>query len=160
MRLIIDGDGSPVKNEVIQLGQQFGLRVVIVTSVDHFTNKKYPDHVDFIYVDKGADRADYRIVKEIQPGDWVITQDYGLASLVLGKQARVFHHSGKEYTPANIDELLTQRFMGAQLRKAGKRTKGPKPFTALDRQHFIRVLLEAINQENAAGTLTPPKLDS
>lgn len=140
MRFIIDGDGSPVKNEVIQLARQFQLPVVIVTSVDHFTNKDYPAHVSFIYVDKGADRADYRIVKEIQPGDWVITQDYGLASLVLGKQARVFHHSGKEYTAANIDELLTQRFMGAQLRKAGKRTKGPKPFTAQDREQFTQVM--------------------
>lgn len=149
MRFIIDGDGSPVKNEVIQLAQKFQLPVVIVTSVDHFTNKEYPPHVSFIYVDKGADRADYRIVKEIQREDWIITQDYGLASLVLGKQARVFHHSGKEYTAANIDELLTQRFMGAQLRKAGKRTKGPKPFTLQDREHFTEVMTENLKEEKA-----------
>ncbi|MFZ8764201.1 YaiI/YqxD family protein [Enterococcus diestrammenae] len=160
MRLIIDGDGSPVKNEVIGLGQRFGLSVVIVTSVDHFTNKEYPPHVSFIYVDKGADRADYRIVKEIQPGDWVITQDYGLASLVLGKHARVFHHSGKEYTPDNIDELLTQRFIGAQLRKAGKRTKGPKPFTALDRQQFTKILTQMLHQTMITGTSIPSELEN
>ncbi|KAF1300976.1 MULTISPECIES: YaiI/YqxD family protein [Enterococcus] len=140
MRLVIDGDGSPVKEEVIQLGREYDLPVLIVTSVDHYTRKEYPDFVQFIYVDKGADRADYRIVKEIQPGDVVVTQDYGLASLVLGKKAHVFHHSGKEYQIETIDELLMQRYLGAQIRKAGKRTKGPKPFTLEDRQHFKQQL--------------------
>lgn len=144
MRFVIDGDGSPVKNEVIALGAKFQVPVVIVTSVDHYTLKEYPAFVQFIYVDKGADRADYRIIQEILPGDWVITQDYGLASLVLGKEARVFHHSGREYTSANIDELLTQRFLGAQMRKAKKRTKGPKPFTASDREQFTQVMEERL----------------
>ena len=57
MRLFIDGDGSPVKNEVIELAQQYQLPVVIVTSVDHYTTKDYPAHVHFVYVDKGSDRA-------------------------------------------------------------------------------------------------------
>ena len=144
MRFVIDGDGSPVKNEVIALSAKFQVPVVIVTSVDHYTLKEYPAFVQFIYVDKGADRADYRIIQEILPGDWVITQDYGLASLVLGKEARVFHHSGREYTSANIDELLTQRFLGAQMRKAKKRTKGPKPFTASDREQFTQVMEERL----------------
>ena len=144
MRFVIDGDGSPVKNEVIALGAKFHVPVVIVTSVDHFTTKEYPEFVSFIYVDKGADRADYRIIQELLPDDWVITQDYGLASLVLGKKARVFHHSGKEYTLENIDELLTQRFIGAQMRKARKRTKGPKPFTQENREHFTQVMTERL----------------
>ena len=67
--LIIDGDGSPVKEEVIQLGAKFQLPVLIVTSVDHYTRKEYPAFVRFIYVDKGADSADFQIVKEraLQP---------------------------------------------------------------------------------------------
>lgn len=147
MRLIIDGDGSPVKEEVIRLGREYHLPVIIVTSVDHYTIKEYPEFVDFIYVDKGADRADYRIVQEVHKDDWVITQDYGLASLVLGKKARVFHHSGKEYTFDNIDELLTQRYLGAQMRKAGKRTKGPKPFTKEDREAFYEIMKEKLTEQ-------------
>ncbi|MEG2253928.1 MAG: DUF188 domain-containing protein, partial [Vagococcus sp.] len=77
MILVIDGDGSPVKNEVIELGREFSLPVVIVTSIDHFTHKEYPDFIQFIYVDKGNDGADYRIVKEIKAGDFIVTQDYG-----------------------------------------------------------------------------------
>lgn len=140
MRLMIDGDGSPVKEEVIRLGQKFDLPVVIITSVDHYTTKEYPAFVRFVYVDKGADRADYQIVKEILPGDFLITQDYGLASLVLPKQARVFHHSGKEYLKENIDELLMQRYLSAEIRRSGKRTKGPKAFTQQDRQYFYAAL--------------------
>lgn len=147
MRLVIDGDGSPVKEEVISLGKEFHLPVVIVTSVDHYTRKEYPAFVQFIYVDKGADRADYRIVKEIQKEDIVITQDYGLASLVLGKKARAFHHNGKEYLIETIDELLMQRYLGAQMRKSGSRTKGPKPFTAEDRQHFKQILREVLQKK-------------
>lgn len=147
MRLMIDGDGSPVKEEVIRLGRKFNLPVIIITSVDHYTTKEYPDFVHFIYVDKGADRADYQIVKEIETGDWLITQDYGLASLVLPKQARIFHHSGKEYLKETIDELLMQRYLSAEIRRSGKRTKGPKPFTKQDRQDFYDQL-DAILQEN------------
>lgn len=144
MRFVIDGDGSPVKEEVIRLGKEFQLPVLIITSVDHYTMKEYPDFVQFIYVDKGADRADYQIVKEIKPGDLLITQDYGLASLVLPKKARVFHHSGKEYLAETIDQLLMQRYIGGQMRKAGKRTKGPKPFTASDRQLFYEIMTDVV----------------
>ena len=146
MRLFIDGDGSPVKNEVIELAQQYQLPVVIVTSVDHYTTKDYPAHVHFVYVDKGSDRADYEIVKEIEPGDFLVTQDYGLASLVLPKKARVFHHNGTEYLPETIDFLLGQRYLGAQMRKSGKRTKGPKPFTKEDREAFKRIFENELRQ--------------
>ena len=150
MRLLIDGDGSPVKEEVIALGQKFNLPVLIVTSVDHYSTKVYPKEVAFIYVDKGADRADYQIVKEIQVGDILITQDYGLASLVLPKKARVFHHSGQEYLPETIDQLLMQRYLSAQIRKTGKRTKGPKPFTAQDRQNFSKELEQVLLTKQSA----------
>ncbi|MFC6346593.1 YaiI/YqxD family protein [Vagococcus carniphilus] len=146
MRLVIDGDGSPVKDEVVELGRKYGLPVLIVTSVDHFTTKEYPDFLTFIYVDKGADGADYRIVKEIKENDMVITQDYGLASLLLGKKVRIFHHNGKEYLPETIDSLLTQRYIGGQMRKAGKRTKGPKPFTKADREHFTKILTKVLEE--------------
>lgn len=147
MRLMIDGDGSPVKEEVIQLGKKFQLPVLIVTSIDHYTNKEEPEFVHFIYVDKGAEQADYEIVKLVEPNDILVTQDYGLASLALPKGARVFHHSGEEYKKETIDILLNQRYMSAQMRKAGKKTKGPKAFTKKDREHFFMVLNEFLAKE-------------
>ena len=146
MRFVIDGDGSPVKNEVIKLGETFQIPVVIVTSIDHYTNKVYPDFIEFIYVDKGSHSADYRIVKEVQDNDVIITQDYGLASLLLTKPVRVFHHSGQEYTLQTIDTLLNQRYIGSQMRKAGKKTKGPKAFTQQDKDIFIKKMLDVIGK--------------
>lgn len=146
MKLYIDGDGSPVKTDVIQIAKEFKLPVVIVTSFDHFTNKEYPDFVSFVYVDKGQDAADYKIVALIHPGDILITQDYGLASLVLGKGARVLHQSGKEYTERNIGNMLEQRYHSAKLRKAGMRTKGPTAFAEEEHQKFRQQLNQTIQE--------------
>lgn len=139
MKILIDGDGSPVKDETIALAEKYHLPVIIVTSIAHYTTHIYPDYVDMLYVERGADRADYKIIGLIEKGDVVITQDYGLASLVLTK-AHVMHHTGMLYTPNNIDQLLTQRYLGQQNRKAGKRTKGLHPFSAENRQQFIKQL--------------------
>lgn len=147
MKLLIDADASPVKNEVIKLAEHFGLKVVIVSSISHFTFETYPDFVEVVYVETGADRADFKIVQLAQPGDIIITQDYGLASLLLPKKCRVVHHRGYEYTSENIDMLLHNRHFSALERQSGVRTKGPKPFTKDDRRkftHFLRNLLESI----------------
>lgn len=146
MQLFIDGDASPVKNDVIDLAQAHGLQVRIVTSVDHYTTRQYPDFVSMTYVDKGQDMADFKIVSLLQRGDILVTQDYGLASLVLSK-ARVFHHTGWEYTSNNIDQLLASRYHSSQLRKAGHRTKGPRPYSEEQRQTFINLLDEVIKAE-------------
>src|SRR5699024_4377011 len=148
MRFVIDGDGSPVKEEVICLGKKYHVPVLIVTSVDHYTLKEFAELVHYLYVDKGADRANYQIIHELQQGDILVTQDYGLASLALPKKVRVFHHSGKEYTFQTIDELLTQRYLGAQMRKAGKKTKGPKAFTQKDRDFFYDTLDTILRDKN------------
>ncbi len=146
MRLVIDGDGSPVKETTIAVAKEYGLSVVIVTSIDHYSKKEYPAFVEFIYVDRGADSADFKIVSVLQPEDILITQDYGLASLTLAKAAHVLHQTGLEYTAMNIDSLLTQRFIGNKMRQAKQRTKGPKPFTDADRAHFKEVLEGFIQQ--------------
>ncbi|MGH2118064.1 YaiI/YqxD family protein [Aerococcus sp. L_32] len=139
MKIFIDGDGSPTKQETIQLAKKYDLPVVLVTSIDHFSKKLVADHVETVYVERGADSADFKILSMISAGDIVVTQDYGLASLALAK-ATVIHHSGMIYTDMNIDQLLRQRYESQQMRKAKMRTKGPKPFTAEDRHHFIQAL--------------------
>ncbi|MDR0922111.1 MAG: YaiI/YqxD family protein [Lactobacillales bacterium] len=129
MRIFIDGDGSPVKEDVYQIAKEYGVKVVLVTSFDHYSEKELVGEVERVYVDRGADSADFKIMQLIQAGDILVTQDYGLASLVLPKQARVLHQLGFEYTSNNIDELLTQRYFGQISRKSGKHSKAPKPFT-------------------------------
>ena len=87
-----------------------------------------PNHVETIYIDDGPDAVDYKIVKLATPEDIVITQDYGLASLLLSKVKIVMHHKGHLYRSSNIDMLLQQRYNNAQIRKQGGRHKGPPLF--------------------------------
>ncbi len=146
MKILIDADASPVKQEVIQLAEKYTLKVVIVSSISHYTNDSYPDFVKIVYVERGADMADFKIVQLAKKDDIVITQDYGLASLLLPKGCRVVHHLGYEYTDQNIDRLLQSRHIGALKRKNGERTKGPKPFTHADRENFIDFFTDLLEE--------------
>lgn len=139
MQLIIDGDACPVKESVYRLGRKYGVPVILVTSYDH-ASQNLPEDIHVVYVDRGQDSADFKIVSLLKAKDILITQDYGLASLVLPKQVRVLHHAGKEYTKANIDLLLEQRHFSAKMRKSGQKTKGPSKFTEEQRQIFEQTL--------------------
>ncbi|RKQ33285.1 YaiI/YqxD family protein [Oceanobacillus halophilus] len=145
MKIYVDADACPVKDIVITEAKKADLPVTLVTSFSHFSNEKQPAGVETIYVDTGADAADYRIMKLAKKGDMIITQDYGLASLGLAKGCRVLHHKGFRYSNDNIDQLLQTRYLSAMARKSGKRTKGPRPFTEEDRLKFKELFLEEIN---------------
>ena len=145
MKIYVDADACPVKDVVISEGRKANIPVILVTSFSHFSNAEQPSGVETIYVDSGADAADYRIMKLAEAGDIIITQDYGLASLGLAKGNIVLHHKGFRYTNENIDQLLQTRYFSAMARKSGKRTKGPKPFTAEDREQFRTLFKEVIS---------------
>lgn len=144
MKIYVDADACPVKDTIIEEATSRGFPVTLVTSISHYSLQENPPGVETIYVDNGREAADYRIMKLSRKGDLVITQDYGLASLALAKQCLVMHHKGFRYTNKNIDELLQTRYLSAQARKAGQRTKGPKAFTKEDkelfRERFVSVL--------------------
>lgn len=144
MTIIVDADACPVIDEIIELAGKHQLEVILVRNFNHFTSKQYPDYVSVQYVDDGADSADYRIVALARPDDIVITQDYGLASLLLNKKAIILHHNGKRYTPDNIDQLLTVRHTSQQMRRAGLRTKGPKALSPADKSYFKDQLKKTI----------------
>lgn len=136
MKIIVDADACPVKNEIIEVAATFDLSVLLVMSIAHYSFDSLPEHVESIYVEKGADRADFKIVQLAKENDVIVTQDYGLASLLLPKGCRVIHHKGYEYTDHNIDRLLETRHFSALQREAGQRTKGPSVFTEDDRKKF------------------------
>lgn len=150
MRIVIDGDGSPVKEVAIEEALKRGLPVLIVTSFAHYSPRELPTHVEVVYVDSQKEAADYRIMQLLEGSDILITQDYGLASLALGKGCVVLHHGSFQYTLDNIERLLQTRYLNAQMRKSGKRTKGPKPFTKEDRDAFRRFLVGFLDADKAA----------
>ncbi|GGB00803.1 YaiI/YqxD family protein [Macrococcus hajekii] len=145
--LIVDADACPVIDEIIDIAGQYQLNVILVRNFNHFTSRQYPSFVTLDYVDDGFDSADYRIVQLASKQDIVITQDYGLASLLLNKQVTVLHHTGSIYSQDNIEYLLMVRHSSQQMRRARHKTKGPKALTEADRQHFCQQLEKTIRNQ-------------
>lgn len=144
MKIIVDADACPVKDIIFRETAHENIPVTLVSSISHFSNQDVPAHVETVYVDAGRDAADFKIVALTKKEDIVVTQDYGLASLLLPKGAKVLHHKGFEYDAMNINHLLDTRHMGAAIRQAGGRTKGPKPFSKEDREAFRKLFNEKI----------------
>ncbi|RSU13085.1 hypothetical protein CBF29_05295 [Vagococcus elongatus] len=145
MTVIIDGDACPVKEIIYTICERYQVPVTLVTSYDHSSNK-VPENVNCVYVDRGQDSADFKIISLLHTGDILVTQDYGLASLALPKKVRVVHHSGKEYTQATIDMLLESRHFSAKMRQSGQRTKGPKKFSEASRQKFAKKFEQMLDE--------------
>ena len=123
MRILIDADGCPVVNETIKVAHKFNLESIIFCDTSHNFDEK---NIKVIVVSKGIDAVDFAILNNIEKGDIVITQDYGLASLVLSRNSYAINQSGMVYTNENIDALLYSRYISKKMRNSGARIKGPK----------------------------------
>lgn len=144
MKVIIDADACPVKDIVIKETKDENIEVVLVSSLSHFSSRELDSHVRAIYVDAGPDAADYKIVQLAEAGDVIVTQDYGLASLLLPKGCTVLHHTGFEYNKMNMDHLLETRHMSSVIRRDGGRTKGPKALSQEDKNSFLKAFQEVL----------------
>ena len=122
MTLIIDADGCPVRKEAVKLAKKYNLQAIIVSDINHMIRDKY---AKIVTVDKGYDSADFKIVGLMKPGDLVVTQDYGLASLVLSKGGFAIDQNGMVFNDDNIEMLLLRRHVSKNIRRAGGKTKGP-----------------------------------
>jgi uncharacterized protein YaiI (UPF0178 family) len=134
MKIIVDADACPVKEIIIKVGKELDIPIMLVHSLSHVSHHSHD--VEQIIVDNVSQAADMMIMNKAKKGDLLITQDYGLASIALGKGALVLHHGGMRYTDENINQLLFQRHLSAKIRRAGGKTKGPKAFTNEDRERF------------------------
>lgn len=106
---------------IVQTAAKYKVPVLILCDTAHQIQR---DGAQTMTFDKGADSVDFTLVNRVHPGDLVITQDYGLASMCLARRARVLNQNGLEYTPENIDGLLFRRHENKKLLRAGKHPKG------------------------------------
>ena len=91
-----------------------------------------------ITVGAGADAVDFKLVSLCQKGDIVVTQDYGVAAMILGKGAYGIYQSGKWYTDENIDQMLMERHLTKKARNSKKKhhLKGPAKRTEANDKRF------------------------
>ena len=89
-------------------------------------------------IEAGADAVDYKLISICHKGDIVVSQDYGVAAMTLGKGAYAIHQSGKWYTNDNIDRMLMERHLNKKARRASGKNhlKGPRKRTSEDDEHF------------------------
>lgn len=143
MRVVIDADACPVVDIALDIASEKGVRCVLVSDNAHFFER---ENAECLIVDKGADSADIKIANTVSRGDIVITQDYGLAAMCLGKGAKVLNQNGLIFTDKNIETLLYSRFMNKKMRMAGKRTKGPPKRTAENDESFIKAFRKLLEE--------------
>ena len=141
MRILIDADGCPVIKQTIDTAKRYNIKVIIFCDTSHIINN---DYAKTITVSKGADSVDFALVNQIIPDDIVITQDYGLAAMVLSKKGKAITQNGLIITDNNLNMLLTSRYENKKLRMSGKHTKGPKRRTADNDKAFVTALEKLI----------------
>ena len=141
MKVLIDADACPVVSVAADLCEKFNIPCILLFDTAHVINRPNAETLVF---DKGADSVDFAIANRVSPGDLVITQDYGLASMCLAKKARSLHQDGWEYTQWNMDALLLQRHESRKFRAAGGRTKGPKKRTAQQDKAFEEAMMKLL----------------
>ena len=142
MKILVDADACPVKEIIVRLAKQRNIPVTMICDTSHRLNDGYSK---IITVDTQADSVDFALIGLLSHEDIVITQDYGVAAMTLGKGARAINQNGLVYTNENMDMLLMERHIGAKVRRSGGRTKGSPKRTKEDNERFEAVFAELLD---------------
>ena len=135
MKIFVDADACPVVDIVEQIAGSHNIPVTLLCDTNHVLRS---DYSEVIVVGAGADAVDFKLISLCKRDDIVVTQDYGVAAMALGKGAAAIHQSGKWYTNQNIDQMLMERHLNRKARRSSHKNhiKGPKKRTAEDDERF------------------------
>lgn len=142
MKILVDADACPVKEILVAIAKRRRVPVTMLIDTSHVLNDGYST---VITVDQGRDSADIRLVNLIEPGDVVVTQDYGVAAMSLSRGAKALNQNGLVYDGSNMDRLLFERALGQKIRRAGGRAGKNRKRTAEDDEAFRRSLEQMLN---------------
>jgi len=143
MRIIVDADACPGKHIIEELAKKFSLELIYYCDINHFLSS---DYGTVKYMDSGFQSVDMKIANEAKAEDVIVTQDYGVAAMVLGKKAYAINPKGFIYSEDNIDKLLFERHMSAKVRRGGGKTFNPKKRTSEDDERLRSNLIKLITK--------------
>ena len=137
MQIYVDADACPVVSIVEEVAEKYRLNVTLLCDTNHILTS---DYSEVIVVGAGADAVDYKLISICHKGDIVVSQDYGVAAMALGKGAYAIHQSGKWYTNENIDQMLMERHLNKKARRCSHKNhlKGPRRRTEEDDKRFAQ----------------------
>lgn len=152
MRILVDADACPVVKIVEQTARKYGVEVILFCDTNHVL---YSEYARVHTIGAGADAVDFALTAACRQGDIVVTQDYGVAAMILSRGACGLHQSGKRYTNENIDQLLMERHLAkkARMSKVKHHMKGPKKRTEEDDRRFAQALESLIMERLRAETV-------
>lgn len=146
MKILVDADACPVKDIIEDIAKGFGIPVLMFIDTSHILSSFYSE---IVIVSKAPDAVDFALINRTERGDIVVTQDYGVAAMALGKGAHAIHQSGKIYTENNIDLMLMERHIAMKNRRAGIRTgKNPKKRTNAEDDKFMSAFYRLCKKAN------------
>ena len=137
MQIFVDADACPVVDIVEKIAKEYNVPVTLLCDTNHVLSSAYSE---VAIVGAGADAVDYKLISICHKGDIVVSQDYGVAAMALGKGAYAIHQSGKWYTNDNIDQMLMERHLNKKARRSFHKNhiKGPKKRTEEDDERFAQ----------------------
>ena len=149
MTVYIDADACPVTRIAEDIARKHNIPVILLCDTSH---RLTSDYSTVKVIGAGADAVDLALINLCRRGDIVVTQDYGVAALALGKGAKAIHQSGKWYTDENIDGLLMERHLAMKARRSGKHhMKGPAKRTEEDDKRFAESFERLITRTEEDG---------
>lgn len=136
MKILVDADACPVTRLVEQVAQREKIECILLCDTNHVLHSEYSE---VKIIGAGPDAVDFALLNLCKKGDVVVTQDYGVAAMILGKGAYGIHQSGKWYTNQNIDQLLMERHLAkkARMGKGRHHLKGPAKRREEDDESFL-----------------------
>lgn len=149
MKIFVDADACPVVRIVEKVAKEKDISVCLLCDTNHVLQS---DYSEIKIIGAGADAVDFALINLAKRGDIVVTQDYGVAAMALGKGCYGIHQSGRWYTNENIDQLLMERHMAKAARRASSKNhlKGPRKRTKEDDERFeesFRRLVSKVGKE-------------
>lgn len=123
MRIIVDGDSCPSRDIIEKAAKELSIEMDIFCDLNHHITS---DYSNVICMDSGFQSVDMAIFNHVKSEDIVVTGDFGVASMVIGKDAYAVSPKGYVFTEKNIDRLLFERHISQKIRRSGGKTKGPK----------------------------------
>ena len=151
MQIFVDADACPVVDIIEKIAEKYNIKTTLLCDTNHVL---YSDYSEVIVVGAGADAVDYKLISLCHRGDIVVSQDYGVAAMALGKGVYAIHQSGRWYTDENIDRMLMERHPNKKARRSSHKNhiKGPKKRTEEDderfAQSFEKMILMAKSKED------------
>jgi uncharacterized protein YaiI (UPF0178 family) len=144
IRIFVDADACPVKDEVYRVAARHSLPVTVVAQ--GFIRVPDDPLIERIAAGQAPDAADDWIMQHADARSIVVTADIPLAARAVKAGAVAIAPDGRVFSEDSIGMTLAMRDLMTDLRSAGGVTGGPRPFSKRDRSEFLSSLDTAIRR--------------